>query len=228
VKTAAPARSWCLAGTCAAIAACALPGRADSVPTGAEPEATVQAPGADAQSASLDSDATPTHRAPTPNAVSALALQREGATDLAAVPRDVPLTAPLAAPHWSTSAELAGHAYRLSLSRGPLDLGMSFDTATRAARPPDARIDSQGPVMATLPSLSLGLRQGSEATASSLLERAGGGSHDYLSKVGIQWKPAESQVSFLREGLGMRLDSNERITMRLRKGLFSVYLQRRF
>ena len=81
----------------------------------------------------------------------------------------------------------------------------------------------------SLPSVSVGLLSSRDLRASSLLSRVGasreGGSE---SRVGIQWKPAESQVNFLREGLGMRLDSNESITMRLRKGLFGVYLQRRF
>ena len=126
------------------------------------------------------------------------------------------------------SAELVGDAYHFSLTRGGLDLGMSFDTATRASRPHDVRIDTQGPVISTLPSVSLGLRSGHDVPAPPLLARAtAGGGLTSESRVGIQWKPAQSQVSFLREGLG-GVDSNESITMRLRKGLFGVYLQRRF
>jgi hypothetical protein len=208
---------WQGIGTCAALIACAVPCRAD--------------PGArDADPAALPASEVMTTRPAASDPVSARALQQGSAADLAAVPREAPLpVATLAPPHWSSSAELAGDAYRLSLSRGAVDLGMSFDTATRASRPHDVRIDTQGPVMAALPSVSLGLHQGGAAPASSLLERATrGGSDDYTSKLGVQWKPAESNVSFLRGGLGVRLDGNESVTMRLRKGLLGVYFQRRF
>ena len=212
-------RSWRLLALCAALAASMAPCRADE---------------------SREPDAAPSARVAAPNAVSALDWQREGAAEIAAVPRDVPLVAsrdavppesvPAAAStRWLTSAELNGHAYRFSLARGELDLGMTFDTPTRASHPQDVRIDAQGPVLSTLPSVSLGLHHAHELPASSLLARATAAAKpDSESRVGIQWQPAQSQVNFLREGLGMRLDSNESITMRLRKGLFGVYLQRRF
>jgi hypothetical protein len=207
--------AWHGVGAVAALLACAVPCRADG--------------------GARDTEASPTPPAevasmPAPsNAVSARALQPANAADLAAVPRAAGMpVATMAPPRWSSSAELAGDAYHLSLSRGSLDLGMSFDMATRASRPHDVRIDSQGPVMAPLPSVSLGLRQGGAAPASSLLERALGGGSDYTSKLGVEWKPAESSVSFIREGLGMRLDGNENVTMRLRKGMLGVYFQRRF
>jgi hypothetical protein len=208
---------WQGIGTCAALIACAVPCRAD--PASEDADSALQPPREVAT-------ATPAPSA----AVSARALQQENAADLAAVPREASVpVATIAPPRWSSSAEFAGHAYRLWLSRGAVDLGMSFDTSTGASRPLDARIiDMQGPVVATLPSVSLGLHEGGAAPASSLLERATGGGSDYTSKVGVQWKPAESNVSFLREGLGVRLDGNESVTMRLRKGLLGVYFQRRF
>src|SRR6185312_12707040 len=69
------------------------------------------------------------------NAVSARALQAGGALDEPAVARVVEVPPPSVPLRWSSSAELVGSAYRLSLSRGPLDIGMSFDTPTRASRP---------------------------------------------------------------------------------------------
>ena len=62
-----------------------------------------------------------------------------------------------------------------------------------------------------------------------LLSRATGLRNDaYVSKVGLEWKPAQSQVNFLREGLGFRLDGNDRMTVRLRKGVIGVYMHRKF
>ncbi len=147
------------------------------------------------------------------------------------------ITAPAELPalplRWSSSAELSGGIYRWSLSRGALDIGMSVDAPVRNARPFDSRFDTPRPLPATLPALSLGLRRlaaGPPTPASTLLERALGqaGAEPTVSKVGVEWKPAESQVSFLREGLGIRLDGNDRMTVRLRKGVLGIYMQRRF
>ncbi|HEX7442008.1 MAG TPA: hypothetical protein VF319_18135 [Caldimonas sp.] len=110
---------------------------------------------------------------------------------------------------------------------------MSVDAPLRNARPFDSRSDTQGPLPATLPALSLGLRRlaaEQPTPASTLLERALGqaGAESTLSKVGVEWKPAEPQVNFLREGLGIRLDGNDRMTVRLRRGVLGIYMQRRF
>ena len=210
----------------AALVACAFPCHADESAVATAPDSASPMVVADGE---MVAPRAPSH--PTGNPVSARALQADGALPEPAAPRAVeePPPAPL---RWTSSAQLVGSAYRLSLSRGPLDIGMSFDTPARTSRPLDPRIDTQGPVMSTLPSVSLGFRQGGResATAGSLLARAT--SHadngDYTSKVGIQWKPAESNVSFIREGLGFRLDGNERVTMKLRKGMLGVYMQRKF
>jgi len=50
----------------------------------------------------------------------------------------------------------------------------------------------------------------------------------YVSRIGLQWKPPQSQVNFIREGLGIRLDGDNRMTVRLRKGVVGVYMQRKF
>jgi len=212
------------------MAVCVAPCFADDAASPQKPSEEVARVTRDA---AADAPATnAARRDPAPNAVSALALQREGAMEPAPALREVPLAVAAASDaRWHSSATLVDDAYRVSLQRGRLDLGMSFDTAARASHPHDVRVDGQGPVISTLPSVSLGLVRftGHDATASSLLARAtADGNRGSESRVGVQWKPAESQAKFLREGLGMRLDSNESITMRLRKGLFGVYLQRRF
>jgi hypothetical protein len=82
-----------------------------------------------------------------------------------------------------------------------------------------------------LPALSFGLRTVSAgpAPASTLVERAlaAAPATPYVSKVGIEWKPAQSQV-FLNHGLGFRLSGDDKLTMRLRKGSLGLYMKRNF
>jgi len=141
----------------------------------------------------------------------------------------LPAAAP--APRWSATGIAEHGGYRLSLSRGSLDLGVRFEARPAATHPIDARFDSAAPAGLTLPSLSVGLRSfaAAPATASSLAERAlGGATATYeVSKVGIEWKPAQSQV-FFHQGLGFRLGEDERLIMRLRKGSLGIYMQRTF
>src|SRR6478735_923604 len=84
-------------------------------------------------------------------------------------------------------------AYRWSLSRGAVDVGVRFEPRTAAVLPADARFDSAAPAGSTLPALSLGLRRFSEgpAPAGSLVERALGSTTGVpsVSKVAIEWKP---------------------------------------
>jgi hypothetical protein len=131
---------------------------------------------------------------------------------------------------WVSSAELTGSGYRWSLSRGGLDIGMHFETPASSPRPFDPRVDQSGPMVPVLPSVSLGVRRNGSLSAGSLLERSLGADRGdtYVSKVGIEWKPAESRVNFLREGLGIRLQGADRMTVRLRKGVIGVYMHRKF
>ena len=48
-----------------------------------------------------------------------------------------------------------------------------------------------------------------------------------VSKVGIEWKPAQSQI-FFRGGVGVRLNGDDSVVMRLRKGTFGLYMHRSF
>jgi hypothetical protein len=122
-------------------------------------------------------------------------------------------------------------AYRWSLSRGAVDVGLRFEPRPSAVMPVDARFDSAAPAGSTLPALSLGLRSFSAApdSRSSLAERAMGASPalSSVSKVAVEWKPAQSQV-FLRQGLGIRLGGDDKLTMRLRRGSLGIYMQRNF
>jgi hypothetical protein len=133
---------------------------------------------------------------------------------------------------WSTSYEASPATYRWSLGRGAFDFGLHVDARPLATRPLDARADSAVPLDAAAPSLSVGLRSTSirsDPSASSLLERALGrrGGDSYERKVGIEWKPVQSRL-FLGQGLGIRLDGDDRLTMRLRKGSLGIYMQGNF
>ena len=134
---------------------------------------------------------------------------------------------------WISSASLSGQHYQWSLSRGAIDLGLKFGIpAGTMSRPDGARAESPAPFSMLLPSISVGLRR--EAAdpfrAGSLLSRVteGNAVESYASKVGVEWKPAESQMNFVREGLGLRLEGNDRMTVRLRKGVLGIYMHHKF
>ena len=132
---------------------------------------------------------------------------------------------------WSSAAELIGNSYRWSLSRGSLDFGLRFDVPANGQRSFDARPDSPGPIVSAWPSVSVGVRHGAgQSWRGTLLDRAMAASagDTYVSKVGVEWKPAESRMNFLRDGLGIRLEGNDRMTVRLRKGVLGIYLHRKF
>lgn len=141
------------------------------------------------------------------------------------------LPAPALEPRWSASGAFEDGGYRLSLSRGSMDLGLRFDARVAAARPIDGRYDSAAPPGVMLPSVSFGLRRvaAGPVIASSLAERALGTSTTVpeVSKVGIEWKPAQSQV-FFNQGVGFRLGGDDRLVMRLRKSSLGIYMQRKF
>jgi len=135
-----------------------------------------------------------------------------------------------AAVRWSVLGEPSESGYRFSLARGGLDLGLDFQARAAAARIADARFDSAAPPGSMLPALSFGFRSVSApAPASTLVDRTvdPGTAAPYVSRVGIEYKPAQSQV-FLNHGIGFRLSGDDRLTMRLRKGSLGLYLKRNF
>jgi hypothetical protein len=133
---------------------------------------------------------------------------------------------------WSSTADVSGGSYRFSAHRGALDVGMAFTPPAQSGHAYDFRSENYGPIGSNLPSVSLGLRRvsGQAPSASSMLERATSATNGngYVSKFGVEWKPAQSQVNFLREGLGIRLDGNDRMSVRLRKGVLGLYMHRKF
>jgi hypothetical protein len=171
------------------------------------------------------------------SAESAVATESARAGDAGAVPK-VEATEPASppspsdvAPRWSTSSSLTEAGYRSSLSRGKLDFGMRFEAPIRVARPGDGAIEPVAAYVPPLPSLSVGLRStvAVATSAGSLLERATGvtSGEPRESKVGLEWKPAPSRL-FLNRGLGIRLDGDDHLTMRLRKGSLGIFMRTNF
>jgi hypothetical protein len=138
------------------------------------------------------------------------------------------------ASRWAANYEITKSDYRLSLGRGALDVGIRFEARSGGILPPDSPRDRAGggvPLAADLPSLSIGLRSTSiksDGGASTLVDRAfGSGGEASVRKVGLAWKPAQSRV-FLNQGLGFRFDDDDRLTVRLKKGSFGLYMQSTF
>ena len=134
---------------------------------------------------------------------------------------------------WSTSAEVDSSSYRVSLSRGKLDMGLGFDNPTHPTMATSTVVrstDPARPIVPTVPSLSVGLRSTTAGPpASSLIERATEGSAAPSStrRVGLEWKPAQSRV-FVRGGLGLRLSGDDQVTMKLRSGRVGIYMKSTF
>ena len=135
-----------------------------------------------------------------------------------------------ATPRWHAGGALEVDGYRMSVSRGAVDVGMRFEPRAVTLRPTETHPE---PAPLTLPALSLELRgiSASPATASNLAERTMGAATPALestvSKVGIEWKPAQSQV-FFNGGVGVRLTGDDSVVMRLRKGTLGLYVKRSF
>ena len=155
------------------------------------------------------------------------------ATEIASesAPATNPSTPPDVAPRWSTTLSLSDGAYRSSLSRGRLDFALRFDAPVRSGRPGDGAIEPVAVYVPPLPTLSVGLRNtmAGATPAGALLDRVTGASNaeQRESRVGLEWKPAPSRV-FLNRGLGIRLDGDDRLTMRLRKGSLGLFMQTPF
>jgi len=137
-------------------------------------------------------------------------------------------TVPAAAPRWAAGGTMRADGYQMSVARGSFGVGMRFEPRILPLRPTETATE---PTTLTLPAVSVELRSvaAQPVVASSLVERALGGDSEAttVSKVGIEWKPAQSQI-FFRGGVGLRLSGDDSVVMRLRKGTLGVYMQRRF
>jgi hypothetical protein len=137
------------------------------------------------------------------------------------------------APRWISSYDVSRTDYRWSLGRGALDLGLRLEARGGPVHLPESRAaaGAPAPLVADLPSVSIGLRSislRSDASASNLVDRTlGSGGEAYVRKVGLEWKPAQSRI-FLNQGLGIRLDGDDRVMVRMRRGSLGLYLRSNF
>ena len=129
---------------------------------------------------------------------------------------------------WITRGEVDGNSYRMSLSRGKLDMGVGFEPPVGLATRTTRSVDPASPIVATVPSLSVELRTDSAGPPpSSLIARATaeGTAPAATRRVGLEWKPAQSGM-FVRGGL--RLAGDDRVTMRVKGGRVGVYMKSTF
>ena len=163
------------------------------------------------------------------SAVVVLSAFAGGAT--AAEPAVATTPIPDDSPRWQSRSTFVDGAYGSSFSRGKLDVGVRFDAPVRSARLGEAPTDPAIAYLSPAPTLSLGLRStaGTAPAASSLIDRATGAAIGQAAerKVGVEWKPARSRV-FLNRGVGIRLDGDDRVTMRLKKGSLGLFMQTAF
>ena len=99
----------------------------------------------------------------------------------------------------------------------PVDLGIDL------AAPGDAR-----PLLGSIAAFRIGWRSRSHDQPAWARPGVQALAEERVTRVGIQWKLAPSQIDLVRGGIGLRLDGAEHLSIRLRKGSFSVYLNRRF
>lgn len=123
-------------------------------------------------------------------------------------------------------------------STGLTDIGFGVGSAALMAQPmfeaSAFNASDAGIVLASSPSLSLGIRHRTSAAstvyADATRTRSIGvsGIDGYSGKVGVEWKSAESRWNVAYSGLGMRLSSESRMTLSLRKGGLGIYMRSQF
>jgi hypothetical protein len=129
---------------------------------------------------------------------------------------------------WIARGEVDSGAYRMSVSRGMLDMGVGFEAPASLATSSPRSVDPSRPIAMAMPSLSIGLRSdGAGPAPSSLIERATaeGRAPSSTRRIGLEWKPAQSSI-FVKGGV--RLAGDDRITMRVKGGRVGVYMKSTF
>lgn len=140
------------------------------------------------------------------------------------------------------SAQLSEISYRYWLSRGRTDLGFGIGTLALTARPlgtaPSAAptVDNSTILLASAPSLTVGMRYRASPHSTVFADATGTrglGSNSgdaYLGKVGVEWKPASlsSRWNIAYGGIGWKLSTDSRMTLRIRSGGVGLYVRSQF
>ena len=117
-------------------------------------------------------------------------------------------------------------------------MGFGVGSVALMANPTAGAVAADGTAtsiaLVSSPSLSVGIRRRTSdvstlyADATHARSIGVSGIDSYLGKVGVEWKTAESRWSIAYSGLGMRLSSESRMTVSLRKGGLGIYMRKQF
>jgi hypothetical protein len=135
-------------------------------------------------------------------------------------------------------AETTEVGYRWWMSRGRADLGLGLGTLTQGARPtgslPGLANDGSASVQAAAAVMTVGMRYRSSdrstfyADASGVRGRGFDGGEAVVGKVGVEFKAAQSRFDIAYGGLGLKLDGDTRMTVRLKRGGLGIFMRSKF
>jgi hypothetical protein len=147
----------------------------------------------------------------------------------------LPPGAPALTPDGRQMTELAGVQYRLWMSRGSTDFGIGVGTLGYLQPSPGLHAVGPATLSGAAPMVSIGMRYrlgtGSAffADASGVHALAPDTTGAYVStKVGMEWKPAQSRFGIDGGALGIHLDSGYKLSLKARRDGLGVYLRNQF
>jgi hypothetical protein len=134
--------------------------------------------------------------------------------------------------------EVTELSYRWWASSGRADLGVGLGTLAYVARPngsvPGLTGDAGARAIAASTVLTMGMRYRTSprsavfADASSVRGAGFDNGDAVVGKVGLEFKSAQSRWNVSYGGLGLKLAGDARMTLRLRRGGFGVYMRSTF
>ena len=139
-------------------------------------------------------------------------------------------------------SELNELSYRWWLSSGRADVGLGLGRVSYGLRPISGFVggsvgamgDESSKVLATGTVLTLGMRYRTSAHSTLFADAAGvhglglEGGGVIVGKVGVDFKLAQSRWNIAYGGLGLRLNGDTRMTLRVRKGGLAIYMRSSF
>ena len=139
-------------------------------------------------------------------------------------------------------SELNELSYRWWLSSGRADVGLGLGTVSYGLRPISGFVggsvgamgDESSKVLATGTVLTLGMRYRTSAHSTLFADAAGvrglglEGGGAIVGKVGVDFKLAQSRWNIAYGGLGLRLNGDTRMTLRVRRGGVAIYMRSSF
>lgn len=149
---------------------------------------------------------------------------------------DTPIESQRAMPGYRIETTEVG--YRWWLSRGRADLGLGLGTLTQGARPtgslPGLASDGSASMLAAATVMTVGMRYRSSDRSTLYADASGVRGHGFdggeavVGKVGIEFKAAQSRFGIAYGGLGLKLDGDTRMTVRLKRGGLGVFMRSKF